>query len=274
MDDDGIVHEGYIEAIARESITSGCTDVRYCPSDHVTRGQMAAFIRRALQLPASRTDHFRDDRGHLFEDDINAIAQVGITQGCRDGSVFCPDDTVSRGEMAAFLRRAGKMPVSNADLFTDDDRSVFEGDIDAIARAGITAGCNPPSNTRFCPSGRTTRAQMASFLGRLLDLTPTPPPARDPSDMPVRDAIRTWFPENYSQALRVADCESSLNPRAYNPNGGYYGIFQISKRYHQAAFERVTGRSWGSSIYSAYYNAQYARDLYDRQGWSPWSCRP
>lgn len=234
---------------------------------------MAAFIRRALDLPASGTDYFTDDDHSVFEEPINALAEAGITHGCGDGTTYCPTDEVTRGEMAAFLRRAGELPASGQDHFTDDEDSVFEDDIDAIAAAGITAGCNPPDNSRFCPEATTKRSQMASFIGRFLELEPTPPPERDPSDLSVNDAIRTWFRHNYNDAVSVADCESNRNPSAVNPRG-YHGLFQIGEG-HRSAFERVTGQRWGDAIYSAYYNSQYARDLYDRSGgWGPWGCKP
>ena len=111
IDDDGNTHEGNIEAIAAEGITKGCNppiNDRYCPDDDVTRGQMAAFIRRALGLPHTNTDHFDDDNGSTFEADINAIAAEGITKGCNPpaNDRYCPDRTVDRDEMASFLARA------------------------------------------------------------------------------------------------------------------------------------------------------------------------
>ena len=54
------------------------------------------------------------------------------------------------------------------DLFVDDNGSIFETDIDRLGTAGITMGCNPPSNTRYCPDNPVTRAQMAAFLRRSL----------------------------------------------------------------------------------------------------------
>ena len=39
-----------------------------------------------------------------------------------------------------------------------------------LADAGITRGCNPPENDRFCPDDAVTRAQMATFLMRTTDL--------------------------------------------------------------------------------------------------------
>ena len=53
--------------------------------------------------------------------------------------------------------------------FIDDNDSIFEGAIEAIAAEGITLGCNPPANTRYCPDDLVTRGQMAIFLVRAFD---------------------------------------------------------------------------------------------------------
>ncbi|MGI9529721.1 MAG: bifunctional metallophosphatase/5'-nucleotidase, partial [Acidimicrobiia bacterium] len=57
------------------------------------------------------------------------------------------------------------------DLFIDDDGSIYEDDIDKVGTAGITLGCNPPANDRFCPRDYVDRGQMAAFLSRALSLT-------------------------------------------------------------------------------------------------------
>ncbi len=170
LDDDESVHEADIEEMEALGITRGCNpplNDRFCPTGNVTRGQMAAFLRRALDLPANSTDFFADDDGSIFETDINAIAAGGVTLGCNPpaNDRYCPTGLVSRGQMAAFLRRAYSLPASSTDFFTDDD-SIFEVDINAIAQAGITLGCNPPTNDRYCPNAAVTREQMASFLVR------------------------------------------------------------------------------------------------------------
>lgn len=185
-DDDGNVHEANIEAVAAEGITLGCNppeNDRFCPSSVVTRGQMAAFLVRALELPDSPDDYFDDDTGLVFEDDINAIAEAGITLGCNppDNDLFCPNDPVTRGQMAAFLVRGyGFVDGGPGDYFVDDDASVFEETIDALAWEGVTAGCNPPDNDRYCPSDLVRRDQMASFLARAEMLVPIP--VLDPAD--------------------------------------------------------------------------------------------
>jgi S-layer homology domain len=193
VDDDGIVHEGSIEAIAAADITRGCNppaNDRFCPDLAVERGAMAAFLTRALGLPSTSEDFFDDDAGHLFEADINRLAAAGITRGCNPpaNTRFCPDEAMTRGEMAALLARAFGYPASALDRFEDDDDSTFEGDIQKIAAVGVTVGCNPPANTRFCPDDEVTRAEMATFLTRALHLTPNTPPARCPT-LPADD---TW----------------------------------------------------------------------------------
>lgn len=50
VDDEDSLHEANINALGNASITSGCDSAKklYCPSSFVTRGQMATFIRRAM----------------------------------------------------------------------------------------------------------------------------------------------------------------------------------------------------------------------------------
>jgi len=182
LDDDYSIHEPAIEAIAAEGITKGCNpplNNLFCPTDPVTRGQMAAFLVRALSLPEATGSPF-SDAGGVFQDAINRLAEAGITKGCNPpaNDRFCPNESVTRGQMAAFLVRALHLPAGSGDSFTDDDQSVFEASIESLAAAGITKGCNPPTNDRFCPYQPVTREQMATFLTRGLGLTPLYPPER------------------------------------------------------------------------------------------------
>jgi parallel beta helix pectate lyase-like protein/polysaccharide lyase-like protein/S-layer family protein len=176
-DTGGNVHAANVDKLAFAGITKGCNppdNNRFCPDDNVSRGQMAAFLDRALNLPSTTSDFFDDDAGSVFESNINRLAASGITLGCGTRT-YCPNDRVTRGQMAAFLTRGLSLPAGSTDLFLDDNGSPFENAIDRLASAGITAGCNPPDNDQFCPYNNVTRGQMASFLSRALDL-PTPPP--------------------------------------------------------------------------------------------------
>ena len=168
----GHLFESDIDWALAQGITKGCNppdNTFYCPSDSVSREVMAAFLKRALDLPSATSDYFTDDEGSIFEADINALAQAGITKGCGEKR-FCPKDLVDRGQMAAFLVRALKLTDDGGgDLFVDDDASIFEHDIDVLGTAGITRGCNPPTNDRFCPNRAVDRGQMAAFLRRAIE---------------------------------------------------------------------------------------------------------
>ena len=143
-------------------ITVGCSPTLFCPDGLVTRAQMATFLTRALDLPATSTDFFTDDESSIHEGNINRVAAAGITVGCAPNR-YCPNGLVTRAQMATFLTRGYDLPTTATDFFTDDEGSQHESNINRVAAAGITHGC---SATLFCPNGIVTRGQMAAFLHR------------------------------------------------------------------------------------------------------------
>ncbi len=162
-----------INWLAVQGITRGCnppTNTLFCPSDPVTRGQMAAFLVRTLHYTDSGAGNlFLDDDGSVFETDIDKLGIAGVTRGCNPpvNDRFCPNALVTRGQMAAFLARAFHLTnLGMEDLFVDDNGSIFESDIDKLGATGISRGCNPPVNDRFCPNDYVTREQMAAFIRR------------------------------------------------------------------------------------------------------------
>jgi hypothetical protein len=116
----------------------------------------------------------------------------------------------------------------------------------------------------------------ASLLGAVfvtaLGLTACAPGVQADTPSVAQDAITQAFGPISDQAMRVADCESSLNPDAVSSGGGNYGLFQINT-VHSGTFEQVTGHSW-SEVRDPYLNAQFAAWLYNQSGgWGPWACR-
>ena len=167
---DDIVFSPFLDEIIwlhDAGLLAGCRPALFCGSNPVIRGEMAVLLVRALALPATTDDFFSDDDGHKYEWAINRLAAVGVTQGC-GVDAFCPNSSVSRAEMASFLVAAFELPPSAVDAFTDDDGSVHESAIDALAASGITRGCSAPDPDRFCPLKRVTREQLAAFLYRAL----------------------------------------------------------------------------------------------------------
>ena len=103
----------WIEQFYQDGITKGCdTDpLSYCPEQQVTRAEMAIFLLRAKYgssySPPTAVGIFSDvSPGYWAADWIEQLYAEGITTGCGDSPLrFCPDDSVTRDQMAAFLVR-------------------------------------------------------------------------------------------------------------------------------------------------------------------------
>jgi subtilisin family serine protease len=107
------VFYNFIDRLAELQITLGCTPdhLMYCPSDPVKREQMAAFLLRGLgefDPPTPPSQRFSDvPPGNVFYSFIDRLAVLQITLGCTpDHLMYCPNDSVTRAQMAAFLVRA------------------------------------------------------------------------------------------------------------------------------------------------------------------------
>lgn len=98
----------HVEHLAELGVTAGCSrsPLRYCPDRLVTRAQMATFLVRAFNLPDAEPAGF-SDTGGVHADSIDRLAAAGVTAGCgRDPLRYCPDRSVTRAQMTAFLARA------------------------------------------------------------------------------------------------------------------------------------------------------------------------
>jgi hypothetical protein len=172
-------HFGAIECLAWWEITRGVDagNTRYAPGASVSRGQMATFMARVIErsggvLPEASRDWFDDDDGSVHEGAINRLREAGVVAGT-GGRSFSPGRSVTRAQMATFLRntfshRTAVVWGSEMDYFSDDDGNVHEGAINAAAAVGVTRGTD--GLTGYSPGKDVTRAQMATFITRMLDL--------------------------------------------------------------------------------------------------------
>ena len=108
--------EDWIETLKNDGITSGCGLGIYCPEDSVTRAQMAVFLLKAKYGSSYTPPTVGLSTG--FSDVpvsywaaawIKQLALDGITGGCGNGN-YCPDDSVTRAQMAVFLVRIFNLP--------------------------------------------------------------------------------------------------------------------------------------------------------------------
>jgi hypothetical protein len=167
---------GYFDAVnllAARKITSGCAPSMFCPVSDVTRAQMAVFIVRTVMggddFPYTPAAYFTDvPPGSFGFKWIQKLRDLGITSGCT-ATTFCPDDSVTRAQVAIFIIRAryGTATPFNYNPTADftDVPSIAFGFawIQRMAQDHITEGCE--SNI-YCPSDPVTRGDMAIFIMR------------------------------------------------------------------------------------------------------------
>ena len=184
---DAGVHQPSIEAL-EEHIPgifdgTGCEQQQegLCPDEPLRRWEMAVWLVRVLdqQDPADRpAQRFEDvPADQWWAPYTDRLAELEVTIGCATQPPrYCPDQEVTRAQMATFLTRAFDLEPGPPAGFADTEGNTHQANIDALAHARITAGCKtgPP---RYCPDQAVTRAQMATFLARALGLIQIPPPS-------------------------------------------------------------------------------------------------
>ena len=140
--------------------------LRLCPNNPVKRWTMAVWLTRALlgEEPPIQAEPFTDVGNVWWRRHVAYFAAEGISRGCTT-TAFCPNNSVTRAQMATFLVRAFNIPPAGPAGFTDITGNAHAANIDALAAARITEGCSTRP-LKFCPDRSTTRAQMATFISR------------------------------------------------------------------------------------------------------------
>jgi hypothetical protein len=114
---------------------------------------------------------------------IEGLYAAGVPTVCNSSPLqFCPDNAMTRGDMAIFLLRSKEggayvPPPCTTAAFTDMPCSNPQAPwVNELVRRGVTAGCG---NGNYCPGNAVTRDQMAVFLlvtaGVAADSSPCPP---------------------------------------------------------------------------------------------------
>ncbi len=168
----------FIENLFHNGVTGGCGGGNYCPGSSVTRAQMAVFLLKSEHgsryVPPPCAGTFSDVAcPSQFADWIEQLSAEGITGGCGGGN-YCPDNPVTRQQMAAFLLKtrhgSAYVPPACVGLFGDVAcPSLFADWIEDLYNQEITGGCQA-SPLLYCPTNANTRGQMAVFLVKTFGL--------------------------------------------------------------------------------------------------------
>ncbi len=177
-------------------ITSGCSTTGFCPSDNITRGQLAVFFVRGainaevnpptnnapnVEPPLPAQVSFADvPASHAFYRFIEDLAKRGITSGCLPAPPgglpsFCPENPVTRAELAVFVMRllgiAAPSPPTNPIY---GDLAGYEWARNAAEEAAVLKIMSPCSmvvneggGAQFCPGEPVTRREVAQVIARV-----------------------------------------------------------------------------------------------------------
>lgn len=169
----------WVDEVARAGVMVGCHAFPplFCPDAPVTRGEASEAIVRAAMYPAAFSP---SPPAGIFADVsildprapwVEALYGAGITSGCtRDPLRYCPDELVTREQVAVLLLRARHGPQYEPPpaqgVFVDvAAHDMFAPWIEQLGAEGITSGCG---GGRYCPHDPVTRAELAVFLVRSL----------------------------------------------------------------------------------------------------------
>jgi len=169
---------------------------------------------------------------HSFYASVENLFHNGVTGGCAGGG-YCPDDSVTRAQMAVFLLKArwgaAFLPLpATGTVFSDvPTANPFAPWIEELYRAGVTGGCG---GTSYCPNGAVTRQQMAVFLLKALESSSYDPPDCTGvfEDVPCPSQFADWIEEIADRGI-TGGC--SVTPALYcptNPNNrGQMAVFLV-----------------------------------------------
>jgi hypothetical protein len=176
----GHLFEPFVGRLTRNGLTAGCAPGLFCVDDPVTREQMSVFLLLSKEgicyLPPDCTAPTFNDVpcASVYARWIEELVLRLVTAGCGANN-YCPNDPVTREQMAVFLLRTlygpnYTPPACTSAPFNDVPCSnPFAPWIITLVRISITAGCG---GGNYCPAESVTRGQMSVFLSTTFQLPP------------------------------------------------------------------------------------------------------
>ena len=270
------VHAPAVQVLDGVGILDGteCATGRFCPSDPLPRWAMAVWLVRAIDgedPAAGGSGEFTDvDDQVWWAGHVDRLAGLGVTSGCAtDPARYCPWEAVTRGQMATFLTRAFDLDPALPVGFSDTAGNVHAQSVGALVAAHITAGCGTDPD-RYCPDEPVTRAQMATFVARMLRLVPSAEFGEEVAGRNIRHLVSRYTTYHSCCSARVTNIHlfaDKLNGAVVPPWGRFSLNRHVGERTVEEGFlaagtlvagELVDTVGGGvSQIATTFYNAMF-----------------
>jgi len=288
------------DALAENDIVKGCDTDEYCPERPLRRDQFATILVNARTWLAGQTDDlqesavvptilpmfdmsavpFRDVAYNVHFNSIAMLALDGVTKGCEDG-LYCPNDLVMRGQLATMLAELFALPETDVSYFDDLQGHTHMNGVNRLAHAGIVGECET-SLTAFCASSPVSRADVAVYVARAMDLLPRANLAPLEERRAAQAAIDAAHAERAAARAEraamwdaLAQCESN-GEWTYGPHSTWGSrLYHGGLQFHPNTWSSYRDSAMPRYAYQATRLQQIvvAERVLERQGWGAWpSC--
>lgn len=174
-DVDDSAHAYSIGRVAEWGIDEGCGGGRFCPSEPISRAEVAAWLyRTVVKLSSAPANHIVELVDVADDAWYRTYAQWAIGSNVMrvTGGYFDPDGSVTRADMAemlvaAFDHLSASPHIQGIFADTDSTPEAAVSAIEGIHAVGITKGCGT-GPLRYCPAEQITRGQAAAFIARVV----------------------------------------------------------------------------------------------------------
>ncbi|HTY40970.1 MAG TPA: carboxypeptidase regulatory-like domain-containing protein [Thermoanaerobaculia bacterium] len=189
-------------------------------------------------VPVTLTVRFLDvPDNNQFQAYIYGAAGAGIMMGgppnCSGGILdFCPNNVVTRADMAGYIFRAVHGPATPPPVYQNIFSDVTFNDYNAfyiqgIYNDGITAGCG---NGQYCPNTPNTRAQMSVFIWKGQHGSEAPPACTPEGavfgDVPCGSFAADYIYGLYNEGVTAGCGGGNFCPNA-NITNGQMAVFLV-----------------------------------------------
>jgi RHS repeat-associated protein len=159
-------------------------------------------------------------QGAPFQREIEALKSAGVTAGCSLTPLdYCPNDNITRGQMAVFLLAAKEgpgytPPACVQQIFADVPCAApYAAWINELSRRGITGGCST-SPLMYCPNDNVSNAVMSVYVIASLGVSPPACSAAPFADVPCSAFASQFIAEEARRQITTGCGGGNFCPNA------------------------------------------------------------
>ena len=173
-DDDDNRMAATADLLASLALITGCGPygLELCPEAELTGADVEALLGAALGTEVSVGEYLAMEFSPAPEKET-FLPGVSLEEALGCGVWrYCPEQTITRGDMAVILASVFDLEVSDADYFVDDEDHYAKSAINTLTAAEVFDFCTTFGPMPFEPDRPATRAELIDAIAKALHLIP------------------------------------------------------------------------------------------------------